>query len=354
MRARAGTCDGCLRSVEEGEWVSECAPCAWYLCHRCQLQQCSQYSESETLEEMLQELFRLHDLNGNGALEEEELVQLNSKVAMLHHGRDSDLEAVKAKYRALFREKLDPLGRPVGYATFRGYVQQVLQGLDRNLTAQEMIVEQFVAEAGSARAAFRVPSFAESADGAFLSKLSLHSSLLIPSASEVNLHSNPMGGGIDPMSASTASRMSALPDGFRSAPAGAPPGPCAHPQTPQRHPPRQPPCPPVPQTQPLQQRGVPQSGAANAVLAARSRPEHRCASPRGPHATPPTLVAPPTELPRWAQPPPYPQVQRLQPRPHGMQWGCPAPGPHGGAEAKLQSVVGPAGGRGGRGRLGGA
>ncbi|CAK0856638.1 unnamed protein product [Prorocentrum cordatum] len=184
VRARAGTCDGCLRSVEEGEWVSECAPCAWYLCHRCQLQQCSQYSESETLEEMLQELFRLHDLNGNGALEEEELVQLNSKVAMLHHGRDSDLEAVKAKYRALFREKLDPLGRPVGYATFRGYVQQVLQGLDRNLTAQEMIVEQFVAEAGSARAAFRVPSFAESADGAFLSKLSLHSSLLIPSASE--------------------------------------------------------------------------------------------------------------------------------------------------------------------------
>jgi len=160
-RARAGTCDGCLRPVEEGEWGSECAPCAWYLCHGCQLQQCTQYSDSEQLEEMLQELFRLHDLNGNGALEEDELVQLNSKVAMLHHGRDTDLEAVKAKYRGLFREKLDPLGRPVGYATFRGYVQQVLNGLDKNPTAQEMIVEQFVAEAGSARTAFRVPSFAE-------------------------------------------------------------------------------------------------------------------------------------------------------------------------------------------------
>jgi len=127
------------------------------------------------LEEMMSVLFRLHDLNSNGLLEEEELVQLNSKVAMLHYGKDTDLVAVKAKYRALFREKLDAEGRPVPYPIFRRYVLQVLDGLDPDPLAQEMIVEQFSAEARSARAVFHVDSFASSSDQKFLSKLSIPS-----------------------------------------------------------------------------------------------------------------------------------------------------------------------------------
>lgn len=120
-------------------------------------------------------LFSLHDLNGNGVLEESELVQLNSKVAMLHYGKDADLVAVKEKYRALFRDKLDPDGKPASYAVFRRYVLQVLDRLDPDPLAQEMIVEQFAAEARSARAVFHVPSFASSTDQSFLSKISMPS-----------------------------------------------------------------------------------------------------------------------------------------------------------------------------------
>ncbi|CAK9060111.1 unnamed protein product [Durusdinium trenchii] len=124
------------------------------------------------IETLLQELFRLHDLNNNGLLEIEELVQLNSKVALLHHGRDTNLSAVKARYQQLFKERLDPLGRPVPYRTFRKYVVQVLNGLDPDPAAQEMMLEQFVVEAKSARAVFHVPSFASNADKAFLPHLS--------------------------------------------------------------------------------------------------------------------------------------------------------------------------------------
>jgi len=127
------------------------------------------------LESQIQELFRLHDLNANGVLEEEELVQLNAKVAMLHYGKDVDLQAVKDKYRLLFREKLDAQGRPVPYAIFRQYVVQVLNGLDSDPVAQEMIVEQFAAEAKSARAVFHSPSFASSSDDSFRSKISMQS-----------------------------------------------------------------------------------------------------------------------------------------------------------------------------------
>jgi len=128
----------------------------------------------DELDHLLRELFRLHDLNGNGLLEIEELVQLNSKVAMLHHGKDTDLLAVKAKYRSLFRERLDPDGKPVTYAKFRRYVTEVLDGMDPDPLAQEMIVEQFAAEARSARAVFHLPSFSSHADQAFLPSLSYH------------------------------------------------------------------------------------------------------------------------------------------------------------------------------------
>lgn len=135
---------------------------------------------SHQLEELMQELFRLHDLNGNGFLEEQELVQLNSKVAMLHYGRQTDLIAVKAKYRSLFREKLDPAGRPVPYGVFRQYVLRVLDALDPDPLAQEMIVEQFTAEARSARAVFHVPDFQSNSDQAFVSKLSFQSFPAVP------------------------------------------------------------------------------------------------------------------------------------------------------------------------------
>jgi len=126
------------------------------------------------IEHLLRELFRLHDLNSNGLLEIEELVQLNSKVALLHHGKDTNLAAVKARYRRLFKERLDPNGRPVSYQIFRRYVVQVLNGIDPDPAAQEMMLEQFVAEAKSARAVFHVRSFASNADKAFLPHLSFH------------------------------------------------------------------------------------------------------------------------------------------------------------------------------------
>jgi len=134
---------------------------------------------SKLLEELMLVLFNLHDLNQNGVLEEDELVQLNSKVAMLHYGRDTDVAAVKAKYRALFREKLNADGQPVPYSVFRQYVLQVLDSLDPDPLAQEMIVEQFAAEAQSARAVFHVDSFASSSDQVFLSKISMPSFQLL-------------------------------------------------------------------------------------------------------------------------------------------------------------------------------
>lgn len=105
------------------------------------------------LERLLRDLFRLHDLNGNGLLDEQELVQLNSQVAVLHRGKGADLLEVSERYRSLFREKLDPEGRPITYSTFRAYLLKVLDGIDPDPLAQEMIVEQFAVEARSARAA---------------------------------------------------------------------------------------------------------------------------------------------------------------------------------------------------------
>mmetsp|Transcript_46098 Transcript_46098/g.148095 ORF Transcript_46098/g.148095 Transcript_46098/m.148095 type:complete len:294 (+) Transcript_46098:34-915(+) len=123
------------------------------------------------LELQIRELFRLHDLNGNGTLEEDELVQLNAKVALLHYGHDVDLTVVKEKYRRLFREKLNREGSSVSFAVFRRYLLQVLDSLDPDPTAQEMIAEQFALEAQAARAVFHLPSFASVSDAEFLSKI---------------------------------------------------------------------------------------------------------------------------------------------------------------------------------------
>mmetsp|Transcript_105035 Transcript_105035/g.279479 ORF Transcript_105035/g.279479 Transcript_105035/m.279479 type:complete len:218 (-) Transcript_105035:179-832(-) len=127
------------------------------------------------LEELMQELFNLHDLNKNGVLEENELVQLNTKIKLLHHGKDADRLAVKSEYRALFREHLDPQGRPVPYQVFRRYMFQVLDSLDRQPAAQEMILEHFLEEAKCARAVFHLPSFASASDAALMAQLSVQS-----------------------------------------------------------------------------------------------------------------------------------------------------------------------------------
>jgi len=127
------------------------------------------------LEELMQELFQLHDLNGDGVLEECELVQLNMKIKLLHHGKDADRQAVKAEYCALFREHLDPEGRPVPYQVFRRYMFRALDGLDRQSAAQQMIMEHFVEEAKSGRAVFHLPSFASVSDMTLLSHFSVQS-----------------------------------------------------------------------------------------------------------------------------------------------------------------------------------
>ncbi|CAK0865240.1 unnamed protein product, partial [Prorocentrum cordatum] len=81
---------------------------------------------SERLEAMMLELFHLHDLNGNGRLEEVELVKLNEKIAILHQGRDADRELVRERYRGIFRAELDARGEPVQYWRFREYMFRML------------------------------------------------------------------------------------------------------------------------------------------------------------------------------------------------------------------------------------
>jgi len=130
----------------------------------------SRLGREDRLETRLQKLFGLQDLHGDGRLDEEELAKLNEKLAILHYGRGVDREAIKAKYRTLFRNRLDPNGTPVPYATFRRYVLQVLNEMDPNdVGAQEMILDQFICEATSARELFHCPSFYSASDAKFLS-----------------------------------------------------------------------------------------------------------------------------------------------------------------------------------------
>eukprot|EP00931_Biecheleriopsis_adriatica_P080791 TRINITY_DN54143_c0_g1_i1.p1 TRINITY_DN54143_c0_g1~~TRINITY_DN54143_c0_g1_i1.p1 ORF type:complete len:184 (-),score=37.76 TRINITY_DN54143_c0_g1_i1:14-544(-) len=103
------------------------------------------------LEDLICQLFTLHDLNGDGLLQESELIRINMTVALLHRGDDADLVEVEDTYRTLFREKFDAHGHPVKYARFRHYMLQLLDGIDRDPRAQEMMVEQFNAEALLAR-----------------------------------------------------------------------------------------------------------------------------------------------------------------------------------------------------------
>jgi len=109
---------------------------------------------SQRLEDLTSELFRLHDLDGNGLLEEPELILLNQQIALRHYGKGADLVQVRTRYRELFRANLDPDGRPVPYRIFCDYTQKVLDGLDKDPVAQEMILEQWAAEVQACREAF--------------------------------------------------------------------------------------------------------------------------------------------------------------------------------------------------------
>lgn len=108
-------------------------------------------SPCDKLDIMMYELFCIQDLKSDGFLEEAELMELNEGIAVLHHGRDVDRSLVRKKYKDLFREKLHPAGEPVKFSVFRGYMREVLDSIDRDMNAQEMILDQFIAEAAVAR-----------------------------------------------------------------------------------------------------------------------------------------------------------------------------------------------------------
>lgn len=129
----------------------------------------SKAKAQERVEELLQKLFDLHDLKANGVLEEEELIKMNEKVSLLHYGKEkTDKNAIREKFRGVFREQLDPQGRPVPFSVFRNYMQGLLLGVDSDPDAQVMMVEQFIAEAETARQAFRIPSLASESDHLFM------------------------------------------------------------------------------------------------------------------------------------------------------------------------------------------
>jgi len=128
---------------------------------------------ADLIDGKLRELFKLHDLKGDGFLEEQELVKLNEKIAMLHYGSDTDKQAVRTKYQELFRTKLDHRGQPVPYPVFHRYMLQCLNEMDSSLRAQDMMLEQFIAEAQSGRMAFYTcASFSSLTDEPFLPRLS--------------------------------------------------------------------------------------------------------------------------------------------------------------------------------------
>eukprot|EP00927_Polykrikos_kofoidii_P048598 TRINITY_DN4284_c0_g1_i1.p1 TRINITY_DN4284_c0_g1~~TRINITY_DN4284_c0_g1_i1.p1 ORF type:complete len:225 (+),score=32.84 TRINITY_DN4284_c0_g1_i1:65-739(+) len=118
-------------------------------------------------EALVLDLFNLHDLNKNGVLEEEELIKLNEKIAMLHYGKDTDKDAIRTKFRDLFRAKLDPNGQPVPFETFRTYMLETLFVLDRDPRAQDLIMDQFIAEAQSGIMCFHCKSFESITDAPF-------------------------------------------------------------------------------------------------------------------------------------------------------------------------------------------
>lgn len=126
-----------------------------------------QQHEAEVIEPMLERLFSLQDLDGNGLLSKDALVRLNVKIAQLHHGEDTPTEPVKQKFSALFQASLDGQSRPVPYDTFRSYMLGVIHKLEPDdAIAQEFILDHFIAEAELGRAALSQSSGDRAANGA--------------------------------------------------------------------------------------------------------------------------------------------------------------------------------------------
>uniref|UniRef100_A0A7S4PTJ9 EF-hand domain-containing protein n=1 Tax=Alexandrium monilatum TaxID=311494 RepID=A0A7S4PTJ9_9DINO len=111
-------------------------------------------ARGERLEAMVHELFCLQDLESDGLLDEEELIRLNQQIAVLHYGQDTDLNAVRKKFQALFRERLHPQGLPVPFPAFREHMLKALDAMDSDEPSQEMAMEHFIDEASSARVHF--------------------------------------------------------------------------------------------------------------------------------------------------------------------------------------------------------
>merc|ERR1719401_771747 len=107
----------------------------------------------DCLEELVWDLFRLHDLDGNGLLSEGELIRINEAIYEIHNGSPGDDKncELKAKYQQLFRDQLDAEGKSVPFERFREYILRLVQQYDKHAEAQAMIVEQWVAEAHTAR-----------------------------------------------------------------------------------------------------------------------------------------------------------------------------------------------------------
>ncbi|CAE8633228.1 unnamed protein product, partial [Polarella glacialis] len=114
----------------------------------------TQGKRSGRLEGMMEELFRLHDLNSNGTLEEVELVKLNEKITILHCGANADLSHARTRFSGIFRAELDADGQPVSYGRFRRYMFRMLDAVDQDEPTQAMILDQFIAEADLAIAHF--------------------------------------------------------------------------------------------------------------------------------------------------------------------------------------------------------
>jgi len=120
------------------------------------------------LDELIQRLFDLQDLSSDGFLGEDELVQLNKKVIMLHKGRDVNKEEIRARYQELFRTRLSASGEPVPLSTFRKYILELLDSLDNDKTAQLFILEQWIVEADLGRRCFQDPSMQSLSDVPYL------------------------------------------------------------------------------------------------------------------------------------------------------------------------------------------
>jgi len=104
---------------------------------------------AQRLEALIRQLFNLQDLNADGLIQESEL---RHSIASLRQGQAvNSALSMRTAGRALFLNRLDAYGRPVPYPTFRKYVLQILQELDPDEAAQEIILDQFVAEANMSR-----------------------------------------------------------------------------------------------------------------------------------------------------------------------------------------------------------